>query len=415
MSSPRQFALDVVTALRGEGFEAFWAGGCVRDQLLGREPKDYDVATSARPDIVRALFGKRRTIAIGAAFGVIGVLGPRGSSPLEVATFRTDGVYRDGRHPDSVAFSDAEHDAQRRDFTINGLFYDPVAELVVDYVDGQRDLAAGVVRAIGDPRRRFDEDKLRLLRAVRFATTFDFEIEAATLAAICDMAPQTTIVSAERIGAELRRILANPNRALGMRLLGETNLLEAVAPELAGALAEPTAWEAALGRLENLAVESLPAALALASVDRLSPPAVRELCRTWRLTNKEGRLAEWLVEHLPEMRHAAELPWPRLQRLLIHSGAAELTAAAAAEQGEASPHVRRLRDTLALAPAELDPPPLATGDDLKAAGIKPGKHFAVLLEHLRDEQLLGRLSSREEALVAAAEWLARRRGRPAEG
>ena len=179
-SASRDFAVDVVTRLREGGYEALWAGGCVRDRLLGREPKDYDVATSARPEQVRELVGKRRTLAIGAAFGVIAVLAERGQAPIEVATFRTDGVYRDGRHPESVAFSDAEHDAQRRDFTINGLFFDPLTEQVVDYVGGQADLSAGIVRAIGDPARRFTEDKLRLLRAVRFATTFGFAIEPVT-------------------------------------------------------------------------------------------------------------------------------------------------------------------------------------------------------------------------------------------
>src|SRR3954453_14301403 len=169
----RAFALEIAQKLRAAGFEALWAGGCVRDELLGLTPKDYDVATSAKPDQIRDLFGRRRTLPIGASFGVITVLGPREAGQIEVATFRTDAAYSDGRHPDSVTFTTAEHDAERRDFTITGLFYDPVAEQVVDYVGGQEDLQAHILRAIGDPRLRLSEDNLRMLRAVRFAASFD--------------------------------------------------------------------------------------------------------------------------------------------------------------------------------------------------------------------------------------------------
>ena len=176
-AAQREFALEIVEQLRAAGFEALWAGGCVRDQLLGLAPKDYDVATSATPDEIRDLFGRRRTLAIGASFGVITVLGPRAAGQIEVATFRTDAAYSDGRHPDSVTFTTAEHDAARRDFTINGLFFDPVAEAVVDYVNGRDDLERKTIRAIGDPAARIAEDKLRMLRAVRFAATFDFHIE----------------------------------------------------------------------------------------------------------------------------------------------------------------------------------------------------------------------------------------------
>src|SRR6476469_5731386 len=161
----REFALEIAKTLRAAGFEALWAGGCVRDELLGLTPKDYDVATSAKPDQIRDLFGRRRTLPIGASFGVITVLGPRDAGQIEVATFRTDATYSDGRHPDSVSFTTAERDAQRRDFTTNGLFYDPVTNQVVDYIGGQEDLKRGIIRAIGDPRLRLAEDKLRMLRA----------------------------------------------------------------------------------------------------------------------------------------------------------------------------------------------------------------------------------------------------------
>ena len=162
----REFAVDVVTQLRAAGFETYWAGGCVRDQLLGRRPKDYDIATHATPTEVRQVFGRHRTLAIGAAFGVITVLGAKQAGQIEVATFREDDQYSDGRRPDSVRFSTAQADAQRRDFTINGLFYDPQQQCVIDFVDGQRDLERRLLRAIGDPRKRLSEDRLRMLRAV---------------------------------------------------------------------------------------------------------------------------------------------------------------------------------------------------------------------------------------------------------
>ena len=184
----REFALEIVQMLRRNGYQALWAGGCVRDDVLGIAPQDYDVATSATPDEIQTLFGTRKTLTIGAAFGVVTVLGPKTAGPIEVATFRSDAHYSDGRHPDQVTFTSAEEDARRRDFTINGLFYDPVSKQVIDYVQGQADLAAGVIRAIGKPAERIHEDKLRMLRAVRFTATFDFQIDPSTLQAIQDSA-----------------------------------------------------------------------------------------------------------------------------------------------------------------------------------------------------------------------------------
>ena len=251
-------------------------------------PKDYDVATSAEPAQVREVFGRRRTIPVGAAFGVITVLGGKGRDPIEVATFRSDGRYLDGRRPESVEFTDAEHDALRRDFTINGLFFDPVDERVIDYVGGREDLSRKLVRAIGDPRERFTEDKLRLLRAVRFAATFDFEIEAETLRAVREMADQIEVVSAERIGAELRQVLSHPHAARGLALLAETGLLGHLLPEIAPwAEAADARWAAVLDRLDRLGGAPLAAALAavLLEADGANVPA---LGRRLRFTNKEA-------------------------------------------------------------------------------------------------------------------------------
>ena len=193
----REFAVDVVKRLRAAGYESLWAGGCVRDELLGLTPKDYDVATNARPEEVRRLF--RRTVAVGMSFGVVEVLGPRSlSEPLQVqvATFRSDVSYSDGRHPDAVVFASAREDALRRDFTINGMFFDPIENRLIDYVGGQEDLRNRVLRAIGDPATRFAEDKLRMLCAVRFTTCFDLHVHPATAEAVKLMAEQITVVSA---------------------------------------------------------------------------------------------------------------------------------------------------------------------------------------------------------------------------
>ena len=230
----REFAVAIVHTLREAGYDALWAGGCVRDQLLGVIPKDYDVASTATPDQVISLFGRRKTIPVGASFGVVVVLGPtKAAGQIEVATFRSDGKYLDGRRPESVTFCRPEEDAQRRDFTINGMFFDPIANEVIDYVGGKDDLATGVIRAIGDPVARFTEDKLRLLRAVRFAATFQFRLEDRTADAVRQLHHELHQVSIERVAQELRRMLAHPTRAVSVRLLIETGLLAEVLPEIA--------------------------------------------------------------------------------------------------------------------------------------------------------------------------------------
>ncbi len=393
--------------LRDGGHEALWAGGCVRDQLLGRPPKDYDVATSALPDAVRELFGRRRTLAIGAAFGVITVLGGKPLEPIEVATFRTDGDYHDGRRPESVAFTDAEHDAQRRDFTINGLFYDPVADKVVDYVGGVADIEARVVRAIGDPKQRFTEDKLRMLRAVRFAATYEFALDAGTLHAIQEMADEVTAVSGERIAAELRRVLSHKTRRRGIELLAEAALLRPILPELVPhAAANDDAWQASLTRLDLLAPGDFSMALAALLYGMVDEPGARTLGRRLRLSNKEIDRAAWPLKQLPAIERAATLPWAKLQRLLAHEFGPDLVDLAEASLPAGDASVARCRDELARPADEWNPPPIVTGDDLIARGLKPGRHFSDLLEYLRDEQLEGRLRTQDEALVAARQWVA---------
>ena len=391
----RDFAYEVVRRLRDVGHQALWAGGCVRDQLLGLLPKDYDVATSARPEQIRELFGQRRTIAVGAAFGVIAVLGPRSAGSVEVATFRGESQYLDGRHPSEVHFTDAEHDAQRRDFTINGLFFDPMKSEVIDYVNGQRDLAERIVRAIGDPAARFADDKLRMLRAVRFAATFNFTIEPATLAAIDRHAAEIHQVSAERIGMEVRRMLLDPRRAAALKQLEACKLLVEVLPEVA--LLPRDVQKATRAVLRHLDGPTLSVALAATLHRAGGPDVAREVSRRLRFTNKEADRSEWLLSHLEQIAAADRLAWPQLQRILVHEGGAELVQLLMVITGETAA-TRLCREKFALPAEVLNPAPLVDGSDLLAAGVPAGPDVGKLLEQIRDAQLAGTVTSQEQAL-----------------
>ncbi len=410
----RQFAVEVVSRLREAGFTALWAGGCVRDHLLGLEPKDYDVATDATPEQIRAVFGRRRTLAIGQAFGVITVLGPPSTGQIEVATFRSDHGYSDGRHPDQVKFCSAQEDALRRDFTINGMFFDPLSGQVVDYVGGQEDLRRGLVRAIGYPTARFSEDKLRMLRAVRFTASFQFTIDAATLAAIQRHAAEIVVVSAERIAAELQRMLVHQHRACAVELLAESKLLPVVLPELQDVAAVSAGgvsadWQDTLAMLR--VVETTRFAVAFAALIRAAvrrwPQGIRgvePLCQRLKLTVADRKAIEFLLEHEAAVRAARSLPWPRLQRILIQNPAADLLdygrAVAAVLDGHTA-DIDHAAERFALPPDQLNPPPLITGDDLRRLGIPTGPAYKGILDAVRDAQLEQRIHSAEEALELA--------------
>ncbi len=411
----RQFAVEVVGRLRGKGHEALWAGGCVRDQLLGLTPKDYDVATSAHPEEIRDLFGHKRTLPIGAAFGVISVLGPKGAGHIEVATFRRDAEYLDGRHPSGVTFTNAEEDAKRRDFTINGIFYDPLVEKVIDYVGGQQDLENKLVRAIGNPRQRFAEDKLRMLRAVRFASTFDFALDPETLAAVQQQADDLTVVSVERIAAELRRMLVHPRRRRAMELLRGARLLEVVLPEVASQAITPSedapqhTWENKLAILDRLPGATFSVALAAVLRDLSSPDEprlelARQICWGLSLSNEESDGVQKLLREEPLIRSAHAVPWPRMQRILTAPRVAELLdyaeAVAAVLDGTTSA-VDHCRQLLLLPADQLDPPPLINGEDLKRAGIPPGPKYKTILDSVRDAQLEGKVASYGSAMALA--------------
>jgi poly(A) polymerase len=388
MKSPeeqRRFALEVVDKLRAAGFVAYLAGGCVRDQLLGRTPKDYDVATNATPQEIRKLFGHRRTIAVGAAFGVITVIGPKAAGMVEVATFRRDAAYTDGRHPDHVTFSSAEEDASRRDFTINGLFFDPVEQKVIDYVGGKDDLAEHRIRAIGDAHARFAEDKLRMLRAVRFASTFDFTLDEAAFQAIREMAAEIHVVSPERIAMEMRRILVDAHRTRAIQLLLDTGLADMILPEIVPhdpAQIEQSEQQKLLDRrlqvLSQLHEPSFPLAFAALLDSCVTVEQADAICRRWRLSNQETDRILWLLTHRTALQNASTMRWSAIQPILIAEGAGDLLdlmAATSPEEAAAATHCRTLLDQ----PRDvLDPPPLLTGGDLLAMGIPAGPQFKTL-------------------------------------
>ncbi len=414
----RRFALYVVRALRESGYEAFWAGGCVRDQLLGRTPLDYDVATSASPDEVRRCLGPRRTLAIGESFGVVAILGAREEGQVQVATFRCDAAYGDGRRPDAIRFSTAREDALRRDFTVNGMFYNPLTDEVIDYVGGRRDLEARILRAIGDPLERFGEDKLRMLRAARLATVFGFQIDPATRAAIQAQAPTITVVSGERIAAEMRRILVDPHRAQGIELLRDLQLLAVLMPECAVsgegvAAGRAERWSTMLRILASLREPTFRVALAalLWGLDEQAAEQsslVEAIGGRWRLSNEERRGTGWLLAHQALVRRASTLTWPQLQRILIADLRDELLTLADAIAREVDGHVRDIdycRARLRMPVHLLNPPLLITGDDLRTAGYRPGPRFRDVLSRVRDAQLDGQIHNRAEALALAQRLL----------
>lgn len=397
------FAIWTVKKLRSAGFQALWAGGCVRDRLVGRIPKDFDVATNAIPEEVCEVFGEKRTLKIGAAFGVVAVLGKKPLPPIEVATFRNEGGYADGRHPGHVSFSTAEEDAQRRDFTINGIFYDPIDDEVIDYVDGQSDLRDRVIRCIGKAPDRFAEDHLRMLRAIRFAAAFAFRIEPQTLSAIQSSARHITAISAERIAHEMRRMMSHPNAKNALELCQESNLRDYVLPEFQNA---DTEWEKGLdivGHLKRHTFELTVAAM-LREIFASQQSCIDRIAQRWKLANSEKELIQDILEHESILRNGDSVPWPKLQRVLIEpfaETALEFARVITSTLNADPAGVNFCQAKLKLPRRELDPPPLISGDDLIVVGIRPGPAFRTILESIRDDQLEGKITTKEEAIQAA--------------
>ncbi len=403
----------MVCRLRNKGHEALWAGGCVRDQLLGKLPKDYDVASTATPDDVIQIFGRKRTVAVGASFGVVMVLGPvKAAGQIEVATFRRDGEYVDGRRPNSVSFCRPEEDAQRRDFTINGMFFDPLEEKIIDYVGGLDDLAAGIVRAIGDPFARFTEDKLRMLRAVRFTATFGFALDPATAAAVRQLRQQICQVSEERITQELKRMLSHSTRELSFRLLHESGLLAEILPEVFGSVEstlDSTTVTTVCRQLKFLESNEFETALMLVllplrqtNVSGKSTGEIDAVCRRLKLSNEETECICWLTESLSILDGIHIRPLHVRKLLLAHPYSERLlhvSAAIAAAEGRLADDVQFCRDYLSVMNREdMCPAPFVNGQDLMALNVPQGPDFRILLTTIRNEQLDEILTTRTAAL-----------------
>lgn len=422
-------ALSVLKRIRSAGFEAYFAGGCVRDRLLGTPPQDYDIATKATPDEVIKLFPK--TVTTGKVFGVVNVI--KEESQVEVTTFRTEGPYSDGRHPDEVKFSSLENDVQRRDYTINGMLYDPIEDKLIDLVGGQKDLKEKVIRAIGEPARRFAEDKLRMVRAIRFACELDFRIEKATLAAIKKQAQEITQVSVERIRDELKKILVSPHRDRGMELLDESGLLNEILPEVVKmkGVAQPQqfhpegdvythtlltlkhltapSWELAFATLLHdvgkPATFTIKDRIRFHEHERVGAEMAKEICDRLKLSNDEQEKIVWLIDRHMVFKDAAKMRVSTLKRLFRHPAYDELAELhkvdRLASDMDLTPYefCKEMYEKLSV--EELKPPPLINGHDLINLGLTPGPIFSKILKQVEEAQLEKQISTKEEALELA--------------
>ena len=420
----------IVQRLRQEGYEAFFAGGCVRDMLLNKSPQDYDIATSARPEDLQRLFPQ--TIPVGAQFGVILVL--IDGQPFEVASFRHDGPYLDGRRPSQVRYGSLEEDILRRDFTINGMVYDPIEDRVIDLVEGRRDLERRLVRAIGNAEERFAEDRLRMIRAVRFAASLDFEIDAATFAAIQKFAGTITQIAWERIGDEVTRILTERGARRGFELLDGSGLLQILLPEVVSLKGTPQSpdyhpegdvFAHTMLLLSHLEAPSETLAYGGLLHDIAKPVCFRqdaervtfyghtetgaamaeEILRRLKRSRAVGERVAYLVRN--HLRHvqAPQMRLSTLKRFLREDGIEELLELtrldALASNGDLQ-YYQFCKTRLAeLDEKQIRPAPLVRGDDLIALGFTPGPIFAEILRQIEDRQLGGELQNRDEAI----EWI----------
>jgi len=430
----KETAIEIVRRLHQAGHIAYFAGGCVRDMVRGVEPHDYDVATTATPEQIQKLFS--RTIPVGAAFGVVLVL--EGDHSFEVATFRCEEAYLDGRRPSRVRFGTPEEDAQRRDFTVNGMFFDPLSQQLIDYVGGKEDIARRLIRAIGKPRQRLDEDKLRMLRCVRFATTLDYEIEPATYEAVCAMAPQIHVVSAERIREELIKIFTRTHSGRGLVLLEQTGLLREILPEVAAlkGVPQPPEFHPEGDVFEHVQrmLDAMPpnpsVTLAFAVLlhdvgkpptlsrsdrirfnehDKLGAQMAETILRRLRFPSEEiSRIVLCVAEHM-RFRHVQEMRPSKLKRILARPTFADELELhrldCIASHGSLENVEFLLNKAKELSPEALKPKPLLTGHDLLALGFTTGEFLGAVLREIEELQLEEQLRSREAALEYARKRL----------
>jgi poly(A) polymerase len=430
MTSQRDKAVAIVKRLRQEGYESYLAGGCVRDFLLNKAPQDYDIATSARPEDVQRIFP--RTIAVGAQFGVIIVM--LDGDSFEVASFRCDGPYLDGRRPSQVRYGTLQEDILRRDFTINGLVYDPVEDRVIDLIGGRKDLERRRIRAIGNPRERFDEDRLRMVRAIRFAASLNFDIDSVTFDAIKQSAATITQISWERIGEEITRILTEGGARRGFELLDETGMLRILLPEIEQMKGveqgpehhpEGDVFTHTLLTLSHLEAPSESLAYGCLLHDVAKPVCVRkedDRITFYGHTDRGAEMAEAVLKRLKRgratwervsylvknhLRHtqAPKMRLSTLKRFLREDGFPELLELARIDALSSSgdlQYYRFCQEHLAeIEEEEIRPEPLLRGKDLIEMGYVPGPIFAEILQRVEDEQLGGELTSRQQAI----EWV----------
>ena len=397
--SNRDAAYKVVRQLRKEGYEALFAGGCVRDRLLNRPAKDYDVVTDAVPEQVTKCF--RRTLQIGAQFGVVMVL--TDGKQVEVATFRTEGGYQDGRHPTHVEFASAAEDASRRDFTVNGMFFDPIEESVLDFVNGQQDLEKQVLRTIGNPDERFSEDYLRMLRAVRFAVKLEFSIEPATWAAVQKHAPKITGVSAERIAAEVEQILSHPNRAQGVQLLTDSGLTAAIFELFKD---EPATFGKAV--LEHLpkAVD-FPLALASFWAGFEAKQALNQ-CKKLKLSNDHLKHVQFLLKKR-DILLDADMAISKL-KLLMHEpyfwDLLSLQKAIQKANNESTQPLKIIQKRAdEMDEKDIRPQPLLNGHELMTLGATPGPMVGQLGQEMYIAQLEEHIETKQQAEEWCLQWL----------
>ena len=428
-------AIQIVSRLRAGGYLAYFAGGCVRDLLRGVAAQDFDIATSATPAEVQRLFPK--TIPVGAAFGVVLVM--EGGGQFEVATFRSDGAYLDGRHPSAVRFGSPEEDAQRRDFTVNGLFLDPVTGQILDFVGGRADIERRVIRCIGEPRQRFSEDKLRLLRCVRFASNLQFLIEPETHAAVREMAGQIQVVSAERIRDELIKIITRPQAGQGLALLAETGLLREVLPEVAAlqGVEQPAEFhpEGDVFIHTRMMLDDLPTdpgivlAFAVLLHDVGKPPTfvrapdrirfndhdivgqalAEKILRRLRFSNDQIEQIALCVGGHMRFQHVQSMRPAKLKRLLARPTfpvEMELHRIdCRASHGKLDNYVFLKAKAAELPAAVIQPAPLVSGHDLLALGFTPGRLLGAVLNEVAELQLEDQLQSQAAALAYAKQRL----------
>jgi poly(A) polymerase len=384
-------AIEIIQKLRDRRYEAYLVGGCVRDMVMGLEPADYDIATSARPEEIMKMFP--RTEAIGVQFGVVLVI--HHGHPYEVATFRSDEAYVDGRRPTGVVFTDAKTDVLRRDFTINGLLFDPIEKTMLDYVSGQKDIEAKIVRAIGNPARRFEEDKLRILRAIRFGARLGYTIEPETWKAVCAMAPQIHQVSIERIQGEIVRILTEGQAETGFQMLYDSGLLREVLPEVH--------WSSHLARCLTMLGRGVASDLAMAVLlHEVLVADVEKIMDRLKFSRLEIDHTVSLVARIPQFHSVRTMNTSdlkrffRLPRFEDHLELERICRTAS--DASLEDYNFSLQMFRGWAPEQISPTPLITGKDLIELGFQPGPLFKEILTRVEDEQLEGRLTDRSSAV-----------------